>query len=123
GSLLLITILAPSVIGCGGSSGSQTSGPVTFREDVELLIEAQNYRGAVALLASADPAHLASHDETGYSAVGEDMIVLPGVDPKILYDENRDWLFPGTSDVIEDMKWQRAATEFARRYNEFREEK
>jgi hypothetical protein len=49
-------------------------------------------------------------------AVAEDAIVLPGL-PELAADEYDYWCFPGTSDVIEDVDWQRAATEFAAAYN------
>jgi hypothetical protein len=56
-------------------------------------------------------------DAAGYCAVGEDMIVLLGVDPNANYDPGRDWYMPGTQDAIQDGAWQVAAVEFAKRYN------
>lgn len=50
----------------------------------------------------------------------EDTIVLPGVDPDALFDPDRDWELPGTSDAIADgaqEAWQLAATHFASQYN------
>ena len=48
------------------------------------------------------------------------MILLPGVYPEVEYDRARDWEMPGTSDAIEDTEWQRAAGDFAERYNRLR---
>lgn len=122
-SLFVVAILS-AAIGCGGSKPNSPHvgayDPTTFRADLNSLIDAREYGRAVAYLESADPARQAEHDKTGYLAVGEILIVLPGVDPKIDYDRGRDWFMPGTQDAIEDMSWQLAATEFARRYNEVR---
>ena len=65
----------------------------------------------------------ATYDKSGYLAVGEDMIVLPGVDPKVSFERSRDWYIPGTQDAIEDMSWQKAATRFAEQYNRIRDGK
>ena len=91
--------------------------PATFRADITSLIAEKRYADAIDYLAAADPVRQAEHDGSGYLAVAEDMIVLPGVYPDIDYDRERDWVFPGTSDVIEAAAWQRAATDFAARYN------
>lgn len=114
--MLLVVAVSP---GCGRSVPAYTSS--NFRTDVEALIQSGEYHRAVALLESADPARQAAHDKSGYLAVGEDLVVLPGVDTPVSYDSRRDWVFPGTSDVVEDVTWQHAATEFARRYNEIRQ--
>src|SRR5690606_25175507 len=111
-NLFLIAVMLAAALGCGKANQTPPGSPETFRADVEFLIEAGDYRRAVARLESTDHADLAAYDQTGYLAVGEDMIVLPGVDPKIIFEADRDWFIPGTSDVVEDMKWQRAATEF-----------
>jgi hypothetical protein len=94
--------------------------PETFREEVTRLIDAKQYAVAVAFLDSVDIKRQAEFDRTGYIAVGEIMIVLPGVDRTVDYDRSRDWFMPGTSDVVEDGNWQRAATEFAAAYNQHR---
>ncbi len=119
-ALLFVAVGLATMLGCSRSDSARPADPATFRADVEFLIEARDYRGAIAQLKRVNPAELAACEESGYLAVGEDMIVLPGVDAKIRYDENRDWFLPGTSDCVEDMPWQRAATEFARQYNEHR---
>jgi len=127
--LMLIVIL---LAGCENRAGTSpnvpesgsvivpTYSPETFRRDVSDLISSKRYSNAVAFLRTVDPKRQAFHDETGYYAVGEDLIVLPGVDPTVVYDRNRDWQFPGTSDAVEDLAWQRAATDFAVRYNQNR---
>lgn len=95
--------------------------PATFRPDLERLIQAERFSVAIAYLGSADPARQADFDKVGYLAVGEDKIVLPGVDPKITYVPSRDRFIPGTSDAIKDARWQRAATRFAAAYNRRRQ--
>ena len=94
--------------------------PVKFRSDVERLISNKQYSGAVSYLASAAPEIQTKYDSDGYLAVALDMILLPGVYPDIDYSSDRDWVFPGTSDVIESDGWQDAATAFAEQYNRFR---
>ncbi len=124
-SLLLIVLCTT---GCDQSPGAGTTNtsqvpaysPETFRADIERLIGDRDYSAAVRLLAAADVAQQVKHDESGYIAVAEDMILLPGVYPKIEFDRDRDWQFPGTSDAIEDAEWQNAATDFAFRYNQLR---
>jgi hypothetical protein len=105
----------------GGCSESPPPySPPSFRSDIERLIEARHYDLATAYVRSADPGRQAAFDKAGYLAVGEDDVVLPGVYPKITYDRSRDWFMPGTSDAIEDLAWQRAATRFAAAYNQKR---
>ena len=94
--------------------------PETFREDLNSFILRKEYAAATAYLKSADASWQAQFDKAGYLAVGEDWIDLPGVAPPIYYDQERDWFMPGTSDAIEDMAWQQAATEFAEEYNRAR---
>lgn len=120
--LPLLLLLA---VGCShaGSVGEAPSAspifydPATFREEITRLIDAKRYDDAVLLVAAADVDRQVAHDARGYLAVGEDLIVLPGVYPEIDYDRERDWYFPGTQDAIEHAGWQDAATEFAERYN------
>jgi hypothetical protein len=50
-------------------------------------------------------------------AIGEDDIVLSGVENQVQYNRSRDWFVPGTQDAIQDMAWQAMATNFARQYN------
>lgn len=95
--------------------------PETFREDVSALISEQRYEDAVRYLASADPVRQARYDEEGYLAVAEDLIYLPGLEPAVEFDRQRDWEFPGTSDVLQDEDWQNAATDFAEQYNSERQ--
>jgi len=94
--------------------------PATFRDEITSLIAEQRFADAVHYLSAADPARQAQHDGEGYLAVAEDAIILPGVDPEVLFDQNRDWEFPGTSDAVLDTDWQQAATEFAEKYNRAR---
>jgi hypothetical protein len=106
------------LIGC--SEPPPAYDPASFRGAVQALIDAKKYGVAVAYLRSADAGRQAVFDEAGYLAVGEDAIVLPGVNAQIRYDRTRDWLMPGTSDAIKNVEWQRAATEFAAAYNRAR---
>jgi len=92
----------------------------SFRMVVSDLIEARRYRDAVVYLKNGDAQLQANYDKTGFLAVGEDLIVLPGVYPEHDYVRDRDWFIPGTSDAIEDEAWQNIATEFAKRYNQHR---
>ena len=71
-------------------------------------------------LESSDPIRQSDHDKTGYYAVAEDLVVLPGVYPDVEYVSERDWEFPGTSDAVEHQVWQNAATDFAIKYNQHR---
>lgn len=87
-----------------------------------LVISNQRYDAAVTYLKSADPSGQAIYDKSGYYAVAEDLIVLPGVYPSIEYDKNRDWEFPGTSDAVIHSQWQAAATKFASKYNGYRKD-
>jgi hypothetical protein len=113
---LLVPLLL--VVGCAQSPLPYS--PESFRTDVGRFIQAKRYDLATAYVMSADPARQAAFDKTGYLAVGEDEIVLPGVDSPIRYDRSRDWFMPGTSDAIEDKAWQCAATKFAAAYNQKR---
>jgi hypothetical protein len=96
--------------------------PETFREVLTELIAEEKYAVAVAYLAAADPELQAAHDGSGYLAVAEETIFLPGVDEGEVgfFDDSRDWEMPGTSDVVLDEPWQSAATEFAEAYNRIR---
>lgn len=117
----LALCVAVGVLGCDRADSTviaiPTYRPESFRTDVESLIAGKHYEAAVAYLASARPGRQAKHDSVGYLAVAEDLIVLPEVEPMTSYDKSRDWCFPGTQDAIEDAVWQRAATQFAQRYN------
>jgi hypothetical protein len=95
--------------------------PSSFRTDLQTLVEAERYSVAIEYLQSANPQTQARSDKTGYVAIGEDGIVLPGVPEQIQYDPNRDWLVPGTSDAVANPAWQRAATAFADAYNQSRD--
>jgi len=94
--------------------------PQTFRADVTRLVNAGQYASATALVKAADIDLQLRADGTGYVAVGQDMIVLPGLYPNVAYNRARDWYIPGTQDAIQDVAWKNAATEFARRYNQRR---
>jgi hypothetical protein len=91
--------------------------PTTFRADIVRYVSAGQFDKATALVKAADVDRQLKFDGEGYLAVGEDLIVLPGVHPNVNYDPKRDWYMPGTSDVVQDGAWQAAATEFAKRYN------
>lgn len=52
--------------------------PATFRIDVTRLIGEHRYQEAAAYLQSADAKRQAVHDRSGFIAVAEDAIVLPG---------------------------------------------
>lgn len=91
--------------------------PETFRQNIAVLIRAKDYAGAAALVRAADVERQLKHDGTEYLAISGDKIYLPGLGQSLEYDPKRDWCMPGTSDAIEDGAWQRAATEFAERYN------
>lgn len=95
--------------------------PRTFRSDVTRLIGMGRYDDAVLVVESADVERQLEHDGSGYLAVGQMMIMLPGVD-QIDYSRIRDWYFPGTQDAVEHEDWQAAATGFAWRYNRLRAE-
>jgi hypothetical protein len=133
---LIALIIAIPFVGCSDtstapgaglrstqSSSTQAKGasvkydPRTFRADIARFISAGRFSNAVALVKVADIDRQGKFDGTGYLAVGEDMIVLPGVYPNVDYDPKRDWYMPGTQDAIQDRTWQAAATDFATRYN------
>jgi hypothetical protein len=116
-SLLFLPLLL-SLGGCAESTPPYSPG--SFRTEINRLIQAKRYDVAIAYLRSADPERQAAFDKAGYLAVGEDDIVLPGVDATVRYDRSRDWFMPGTSDAIENEAWQRAATKFATAYNKKR---
>jgi hypothetical protein len=93
--------------------------PVTFRADVTRLISIGDYAAAVALVRAVDVDRQLTQDGGGYIAIGEDMIILLGIE-NIDYVPSRDWYVPGTQDAIQDMGWQQSATDFARQYNQRR---
>lgn len=95
--------------------------PKDFRADVTAMIDAGRYADATLYLASADVNRQVEFDGEGYLGVGEDLIVLSGVYPRVEFDRGRDWYIPGTSDAIEDAAWQAAATDFAERFNRRRD--
>lgn len=101
--------------------GSDESGakydPQTFRAEIARFINSRQFHKATALVRAADVERQVKFDGAGFVAVGEDTIVLPGVDPNVMYGRQRDWYMPGTSDVIQDRTWQAAATKFAKQYN------
>ena len=109
-------------IGCNNSPSNSVPAyrPETFRDEIGALIEQERYDDAVRYVSAADPVKQARHDGEGYLAVAEEAIFLPGVEPEVFFDRDRDWEFPGTSDVVRDEEWQEAATEFAKRYNQVR---
>jgi hypothetical protein len=91
--------------------------PTTFRADVAKYVAATDYASAVALVTAADVNQQLAQDKTGFIAIGEDAIVLSGIENQVQYNASRDWYVPGTDDAIRDMAWQKAATHFARQYN------
>lgn len=109
---------APALSGAAANPVVYT--PETFRAEVERFIGAKRYADAVALVRAADIDRQVAFDRRGYVAVAMDMILLPGVEPGIAYDPDRDWEMPGTSDAIENAEWQEAATDYAERYNRHR---
>ena len=90
-----------------------TYSPATFRADINKFISAKDYANAVLLIQAANVNQQPAHDGTGYMAIGEDAIVLSGIENQVQYNQSRDWFVPGTSDAIEDRAWQTAATNFA----------
>jgi hypothetical protein len=91
--------------------------PATFRADITRHIVAKDYASAVALVTAANVNQQLAQDRTGYIAIGEDAIVLSGIENQVQYNASRDWYVPGTDDAIQDMPWQKTATNFARQYN------
>lgn len=88
--------------------------------NVERLISAGEYSRATRLVKAANPQteleRALNRGDRRYLAVAEDAIVLPGL-PELMAEDQNYWSFPGTSDVIEDVDWQQAATEYAAAYN------
>ena len=121
---IILVIALAFCSGCSNDSPDPESVPVydpsTFRTTVSTLVDNNRYSAAVKYLRAAEPKRQAAFDKTGFYAVGEDLIVLPGVKDSIHYDRNRDWFIPHTSDVILHEEWQNAATEFAKAYNTVR---
>jgi hypothetical protein len=114
-------LLLPFLLLLGGCAESAPPYfPESFRTEIIRLIQAKRYDVASAYLRSADPARQVEFDKAGYLAVGEDDIVVPGIDANVRYDRSRDWFMPGTSDAVENKAWQRAATHFAAAYNQKR---
>jgi hypothetical protein len=119
----LFVIVAVTLLGCEAQPAVTIPAyePHRFRSHVEKLIAKKDYAAAVIYLESASPEKQARHDVTGFLAIGEDLIFLPGISPPEAFDGGRDWCFPGTQDAIEHDEWQRAATQFALEYNRARE--
>jgi hypothetical protein len=91
--ILLLCLLG--LCGCSPKKPPVAHDPMTFRVDVALLIAESNYRGAVAMVQAADVERQLAADGAGYMAIGEDAIVLPGIDATIRYDRSRDCLGRG----------------------------
>lgn len=129
---VLLLIASVSLFGCGSSHKGSTDlsarpqvpeySPNTFRADVTRMIEEKRFVEATAFVKSADPKKQAEFDAADYLAVAGYSSFLPGLDG-ISYERSRDWLFPGTSDVLDDRKWQDTAFEFAKQYNLYRDRK
>jgi hypothetical protein len=112
-------IFAVCLLGCEAKPAITVPAyePELFRDHVGQLIAGEYYAAAVIYLDSASPEQQARHDGTGFLAVGEDMIVLPGLESVEEYKPARDWLIPGTQDAIQDARWQTTATRFAKQFN------
>ena len=106
-----------------GENAIPTYSAESFRAVLTTLISEKRYHAAVAYLRNANPELQTEFDQTGFLAVAQEDIYLPGVDSDIHFDCGRDWEFPGTSDVVENIEWQKSATEFATRYNQHRQGK
>lgn len=113
-AILLVGCSQPSVP-AAGTVPRYT--PESFRPDIARLISDRRYQDAVAYLESADVARQVAHDPPGYIAIAQYAIDLPGAPSDGQFNPERDWEMPGTSDAIEDMAWQEAATKFAEAYN------
>jgi hypothetical protein len=119
----------PATVPAPGAALVPASAPVyrpeSFRQDVSTLIGSDQFDLAAALVRSADVDRQVEYDGSGYMAVGGYSVFLPAVDPKLMYEPDRDWYLPRTSDVIteRDADWQKAAGEFAYRYNQRRTSK
>jgi hypothetical protein len=94
-----------------------TYSPATFRADISKFVTAKDYASAVLLVQAANVSQQLAQDGSGYIAIGEYTIFLPGVDSQVQYKRSRDWYVPGTQDAIEDEAWQTTATNFAEQYN------
>jgi hypothetical protein len=130
-AVFVVVWVAVTCLACEGEPSQSTSSqqqlrlpprtaPFPFLASLESLIAAGDYEGAVHLVRSVDVVQVrsqaAEHNFSGFLAVAEYAITLPGA-PELDYDRDRDWELPGTSDVLEDPVWQRAATDFAAKYN------
>ncbi|QDT74572.1 hypothetical protein I41_37690 [Lacipirellula limnantheis] len=120
----ILVVAAVLLAGCSEPNNSPPAAqsippyaPSTFRIDVTRLIGDHRYQEAAAYLHSADAERQAVHDRSGFIAVAEDAIVLPGAPADAQFDAKRDWELPGTSDAVIDVAWQAAATKFAEAYN------
>lgn len=91
--------------------------PESFRSDIAGLIGERQYQDAVTYVQNADVARQVAHDPPGYIAIAQYAIDLPGAPSDAHFNPERDWEMPGTSDAIEDMAWQEAASKFAEAYN------
>ncbi|MFI4861309.1 MAG: hypothetical protein ACIAXF_11575 [Phycisphaerales bacterium JB063] len=116
---ILIVLLASFLCGCKPAVVYQAQ---TFREDVDLLIHAERYGDAIALLEQVDLDQQLAHDRSGYMLIAEDLIFRPGMSGPDSFPQDGDWALPGTSDAIPNaaIAWQEAATEFAEHYNRAR---
>lgn len=113
--------------GCKQNSASSTTAPSSNVSELQLqvdaLIRGKEYAKATRLVQETDVLKLvATAIESGdhrWLAIYEDALVLPGTpeDTILKVTANDYWVIPGTSDAIEDMHWQRTATQFALSYN------
>ena len=111
-------ILFAMLLVCSGCSSTVPEySPTSFRENVTTLVSKKRYDAAIKYLESADPVRQAEFDKTGYYAIAEDLMFLPGIEETVDYDRDRDWCIPHTSDVIFHRGWHSAAKAFAEKYN------
>ena len=93
-----------------------TYDPATFKEEIESLIENKEYATAIALLDDCPVDQQIEYEGTEhYFAVAGYAIDIPGTNG--FYERERDWILPGTSDVIKSKQWQDNAFRFAKKYN------
>ncbi len=118
-TLVLISLLVASLPSCDSVTVGRT--PATFFTDVTALIEVERYEDAIDLLRTTDIDGLMQHKlSTGdhrYLAVAGYTVMLPGLPEQTKLDV-RYWIFPGTSDFVRHMGWEKATWKFAEKYNQ-----
>ena len=111
----------PAIAQFDAPLGSVSCDSKTFRTELESLIESKQFVLAMHLLDSVRIDQQVAQDGEGcYYSIAGNVIQNPGT--KTAYDQNRDYVMPGTGCCIDSFLWVDRAWRFAENYNSYRDE-